>query len=120
MDAIENAAYVSVGRACGFTGLAIFCLMFGMSFEPALAARTGGTLCLAVTFILAFQAYRARMRPFRRTEVWIILRKEDRPPAEIAQKLIGETLRRVYLWFAQSAAIFAFVLLISAIILYLA
>lgn len=117
MDAIENAAYVSVGRACGFAGLAVFCLMFGLSFEPALAARTGGVVCLAVTLILAFYAYRARTRPYKRTELWLILPKDQRPPAGVAQRLIGEALRETYLWFAKQAAIISVVLLASSLAL---
>ena len=71
MEAIENAAYISVGRACGFAALAIFCLMFGLSFDPPLAARTGGLLCLGLTVILGLYALRARSRPYKRTELWL-------------------------------------------------
>lgn len=100
MDAIENAAFVSIGRACGFAGLAIFCLMLAMSVEPVLAARTGGGLYLAVTCILAFYAARARTRPYKRAELWAILAKDERPPARFAQRVIGEVLRETNLWFA--------------------
>ncbi len=117
MDAIENAAYVSVGRACGFAGLAVFCLIFGLSFDPALAARTGGMVCLTVTLILVFYAWRARTRPYKRTEVWLILPKDARPPAGIAQRIIGEILRDTYIWFAKQTAIISMVLLVSAVAL---
>lgn len=117
MDRIENAAYVSVGRACGFAGLAVFCLMFGLSFDPALAARTGGAVCLAVTVILACYAATAPNRPYKRTEVWLILAKDDRPPADIAQRLIGQTLRQTYLWFARQSAIISLVLLTASLAL---
>ena len=120
MDAIENAAYVSVGRACGFSGLAIFCLMFGFAFDPALAARIGGGLCLLVAVILAAYALRARSRPYKRTEVWLMLAKDHRPPAGVAQQLIGEALRQTYIWFARQAAIIAMALLVSSLVLQLA
>ncbi len=119
MEAIENAAYVSVGRACGFAGLAIFCVMFGLSFEPGLAARTGGALCASVAVVLVYRAWRARGRPYKRTEVWMILPREQRPPAVIAQKVIGEALRDAYIWFARSAALISVVLLASAAVLQL-
>ena len=111
MDAIENAAFVSVGRACGFAGLAIFCLMFGLSFEPVLAARTGAALCLSVALILAGYAYRAPTRPYKRTELWLILTKEKRPPPVYAQRVIGGALRETHIWFARRAALISFVLL---------
>jgi hypothetical protein len=120
MDAIDNAAFVSVGRACGFSGLAIFCLMFGLSFDPALAARVGGALCLMVTVILVFYAWRARARPYKRTETWLILAKDKRPPAGIAQQVIGEALRETYVWFARQSTIIAIVLLASSMVLQLA
>ena len=118
MDAIENAAYVSIGRACGFAGLAIFCVMFGLSFDPAYAAQVGGMLCLGTAGILVFRGWTAQTRPNKKTELWIIIAKDDRPPAEIAQRVIGTALREAYLWFAQSAAIIALVLLLSALALH--
>lgn len=117
MDAIENAAFTSVGRACGFSGLAIFCLMFGFAFDPALSARIGGSLCLLVSFILAAYAWRARSRPYKRTETWLILAKEERPPPSVAQQLIGQALRETYTWFARQSAVFAIVLLAASLVL---
>ncbi|MDH3738924.1 MAG: hypothetical protein OER92_07000, partial [Alphaproteobacteria bacterium] len=109
MDAIENAAYISVGRACGFAGLAIFCVIFGLSFEPALAARAGGGLCVALALVLAVYAYRAPTRPYKRTELWLILAKDKRPPAIYAQRVIGNALRETYVWFSRQSAIIAIV-----------
>ena len=117
MDAIRNAAFVSVGRACGFAGLAIFCLMFGLSFDFVLAARTGGGLCLTVTLILAVCALRARSRPYKRTELWVILPKEERPPASFAQRIIGEALRETYLRFARQSIVVAIALLALSVLL---
>lgn len=109
MDAIENAAYVSVGRACGFASLAVFCVVFGLSYEPILAARAGAVLCLLLTAILAVYAHWAPRRPYKRTELWLILAKDKRPPAAVAQEIIGRTLHETYLWFAKQAALVALV-----------
>ena len=117
MVAIENAAYVSIGRACGFAGLAIFCVMLGFAFEPFLASRAGGWLCLATTLVLVFCAAKARTRPYKKTEAWLILSKTERPPASIAQKVIGEILREVYIWHARRAALAAAVLLGASVLL---
>ena len=118
MEAIENAAYVSIGRASGFAGLAIACVMFGFAFDPPLAARIGGILCLGFTVILASYALRAKDRPYKRTELWLILHKQERPPARIAQKVIGSILRETYLWFAKQAAIISVVLLAASMLLH--
>ena len=120
MDQIENAAYVSVGRACGFAGLAIFCLLAGLSFDPVLATETGGKACLVVTAVLVVKALWAPYQPYERTELWLILPKDHKPPENVAQKLIGTTLRHTYVWFAQQAAAIAAILLVAAIVLQLA
>ncbi len=104
MNYIQHAAFVSVGRGCAFAGLAVFVMMAGLSFDPLLAARTAGYGCLIITVVLVLNAMRARYRPFKRTETWIILPKDKRPPEAVAQRLVGETLRETYLWFAQQGA----------------
>lgn len=116
MDAIENSAYVSVGRACGFAGLAIFCVIFGLSFDPVLASRTGAGLCLGLAVVLLAYAHRAPMRNYKRTELWLILAKEQRPPAAYAQRVIGNALHGTYLWFAKQATIIGIVLLALSVI----
>lgn len=117
MQAIEYAAYISVGRGCAFAGLAVLCVMLGLSFEPVLAAQIGGVLCLAVAVILIAFAYAARTRNYKHTEVWLILPKDHRPPESIAQKVIGGALRETYLWFAQQALLFAVGLLAASLTL---
>jgi hypothetical protein len=117
MVAIEDAAYISIGRACGFAGLAIFCVMLGLAFEPFMATRAGDWLSLATTLVLAFYAARARTRPYKKTEAWLILPKAERPPAGIAQRVMGETLREAYFWHARQAALVSAVLLGTSAVL---
>lgn len=114
---IENAAYVSVGRACGFAGLAIFCVVVGLSFDASLAALVGGKLSIMLCAVLLIFARRAPSRNYKKTETWLILKRGDRPQSDVAQRLIGETLRNVYLWFAQQVAVITIVFSLSAVIL---
>ena len=102
---VQNAAFVSVGRACGFAGLAVLCVVLGLSYEPALAARTGGFMSLVICLILLFRAWRVQRQPYKRTETWLILRKDDRPRAEVAQRLVSTALKEAYLFFAQKASV---------------
>ncbi len=111
MDAIERAAFVSVARACGFAWLGIFCIAFSLSFEPPLAAFSGGILCLIVSLILIFYAVRARRRPYKKTELWLILPKENRPEPAVAQQVIGGVLRDTYFRFARQAVVFSVIFL---------
>lgn len=120
MDTLRNAAYVVAGRACGLAGVAIFFLMFAFAFDPALAARIGGGVCLLVTVILVLYALTARHRRYDHTELWGMLGKENRPPADIAQEVIGEALRESYFWYARQAALYSIALLVISIILQIA
>jgi len=104
MTAVEQAAYISVGRACGFAGLGILCFMVGLSFEPELSAKCGGTLLLLMTVILVFRGLTALTRPYKRTEAWLMLDDAHRPAPGAAQLVIGEALRNAYLWYAQYCA----------------
>ncbi|WNK00249.1 hypothetical protein L2D14_02215 [Thalassospiraceae bacterium LMO-JJ14] len=117
MEAIENAAFVSVGRAAGFAGLAIFTLMMGLSFDPPLATRTGGLIGMGLVAILVLYGWRAVRHPYRRTEAWLILPKDRRPPEGIAQRIIGRTLRETAYWFAARAAAISSFLLVSSVAL---
>lgn len=114
MNVIENAAFISVGRACGFGGFAILLLMAGLSFDPPMATRTGGMLCLGTAFILSVYAVWAPRRPYKRTELWMLLAKDYRPPAEIAQRVVGEVLRVTYISFAKQAVGLAAILLVMS------
>jgi len=107
MDAIEEAAFICVGRACAFAWLAGICLMFAFSFKPPLAAFIGGLVALAATAVLLLEAFRAPRKPYKRTELWGVLKEDQRPPAAIAQQVIGRVLREKHLYFAQLAAKYA-------------
>ncbi|MDX2259629.1 MAG: hypothetical protein NW205_12030 [Hyphomicrobiaceae bacterium] len=120
MEFIERAAMVSVSRGCGFGGLAIFCFMVGLSPHPQISTTTGGVLCIFMAAVLVLLAFQARSYPYKRTEVWLLLAEEHRPPSPVAQKLIGTVLRDTCLRFAQHALVFAMALLtLSTVIRFL-
>jgi hypothetical protein len=93
MEHVQSSAQISVARGAGFGLLAIFCTMVGLSGTPVLALKTGGLLCLLACFILLLKAHRSARRPYRRTEVWLMLPDEQRPPPPIAQQVIGAAIR---------------------------
>lgn len=100
MDEIRRVAFETVFRACGFGSLTIFCIMIGLSFEPLIAFQTGGTLTLMMVGILGFKAQEALTKPYRRTEMWLYLPKEQRPPEASAQQTTSMVMRETYLMFA--------------------
>jgi hypothetical protein len=100
MENMRRIAYETVLRACGFACLAIFCVMIGMSFMPKAAFQAGGFLTTLMCAVLMLKAYEARTKDYRRTEMWLYLEKDQRPPAAYAQWASATVLRETYLRFA--------------------
>ncbi len=120
MEELRKVAFQSIGRACGFAGLAIFCTLVGLSYEPLMAARAGGILMTLMTLVLLFKSHRALSQDYRRTEMWIMLDHDRRPPEAYAQWAASTVLRDAYLWFAQYSAGVAIVFWVIALALSLA
>ena len=116
MDEMSRIAYETVLRACGFASLAIFCVMIGLSFLPRSAFQAGGFLSLTMTLVLIFKAREARTKDHRRTEMWLYLPKESRPPQALAQMMISSLMRETYLSFARWTAIISIVMWTIALI----
>jgi hypothetical protein len=101
---LRRVAFETVLRACAFASLAIFCVMVGMSFMPRLAFQAGGVLTMLMTVILIFKAREALTKNYRRTEMWLYLPKDQRPPESYAQWATSTILHETYLTFAQWTA----------------
>ncbi|MDP2409383.1 MAG: hypothetical protein Q8M26_03760 [Pseudolabrys sp.] len=97
---MRKVAFATVQRACLFGTLAIFCTMVGMSFQAQLAFQTGGTLTMLMALILIYKAREALTKDYRRTEMWLYLPKDFRPPEAYAQWASSTVLRDTYLTFA--------------------
>ena len=115
MEHIRRVAYETVLRACGFASLAIFCVMTGMSFMPRLAFQAGGFFTTIMAFILILKAHEARTKDHRRTEMWLYLDKDERPPAPYAQWACATVLRETYLTFALWTSLISIALWILAL-----
>jgi cell division protein FtsW (lipid II flippase) len=103
MQQVERAAEASVARGCGFAALAIACTLIGFAHDPLALLRASALLVTGLAAVLYLQAVRARGRPYKRTETWLMLDPADRPPAEIAQRTVGIALEDVYHRFARVA-----------------
>jgi hypothetical protein len=97
---MRRIAFETVLRACGFGSLTIFCVMIGLSFEPRIAFQTGGVLTLVMTGVLIYKAQEALTKNHRKTEMWLYLPKELRPPEGSAQQTTSLIMRETYLTFA--------------------
>lgn len=97
---MRRVAYETVLRACGFASLGIFCVMTGLSFDPRLAFQAGGFLTTIMAFILILKSREALTKDYRRTEMWLYIDKNFRPPEAYAQWASSTILRDTYLTFA--------------------
>jgi hypothetical protein len=120
MERMRRIAFQTVQRACLFGALAIFCLMVGLSYEPRLAFKAGGTMTIVMAGILMYKAYEAHTKPYRKTEMWIYLPKELRPPEAYAQRVSATVLRETYLNFALWTSAVAIAMWAIALVLALA
>jgi hypothetical protein len=117
MGKLQQVAFVSVGRAVGFSGFAIFTVMVGLSFEPILALRSGGVLILILLAALLLKAQRTPFADYRRTEAWLLLDRGDRPDERLAGRVLSAALREAYLWFARWTAGVAAIIWAGAVVL---
>src|SRR5712691_43178 len=117
MEHIRRIAFETVLRACLFASLAIFCVMIGMSFMPRLAFQAGGFLTTIMSAVLILKAYEARTKDYRRTEMWLYLEKDQRPPATYAQWASATVLRETYLTFALWTSVISIVMWVIALAL---
>ena len=100
MSPVQHHAFVVVGRACGFAGLGIMTMMVGLSYDPLLCARSGAILASMMYVVLRYRAMRAYRIDPRRSEVWMLLDAAERPPGELAPRLIRDAYRRALLRYA--------------------
>ncbi len=115
MEEMRKAAFESVSRGCAFGFLAIACVMMGMVYEPSLIFQSGGILTLIMTLILMLKSRQALTRDYKRTEMWLLLPKDFRPPEAYAQWAASTVLRDAYLTFAQYTALASIVMWILAL-----
>jgi hypothetical protein len=100
MEEMRRIAFETVQRACLFGSLTIFCVMVGFSFEPRLAFQAGGTLTMLMAGVLIYKAREALTKDYKKTEMWLYIEKDFRPPEAYAQWASSTVLRDTYLTFA--------------------
>ena len=112
---IERLAELSVARGCGFALIGIVTTMTGLSAEPALAFKAGGILTLLTCAVLLLKAFNALGRPYKRTEVWIMLNPDERPPEDVAPRMVAEARRSILLRWTERSAWISAALLTGAV-----
>ncbi len=101
MEKLHEIATFCVGRAVLFASLAIFCVMFSFSFNPAWAFRAGAIMALGLAGILVIKATLAGSQRPKKTEVWMYLDEKSRPTTDHAERYFAGVMREVYASFAK-------------------
>ena len=104
---VDACALLSIARGCGFAALATCCGMVSLAFDPAAAFKFGGYSGLLACSVLLLKAYRSPAVAYKRTETWLILPEEYRPPEPVAQLIIGRARQRALYVFARVTAGFS-------------
>ena len=117
LEVVEKLAEFSVARACGFAMLAILVTIVGLVDQPSLALKTGAVLSLLTSMILLLKAALAESKPHRSTELWLLLKPDERPHEAVAQRIIALALREAFLRFALYFASGAAAMLASLLLL---
>lgn len=104
IERIEELARLSVGRACMFAALAGWVMVFGLIAWPVLAMKSAAIAAALAMAILALKGLQAGRRSYKKSETWILLRKQHDLPEEVAEKVIPEILQRIFWRYATYAA----------------
>jgi hypothetical protein len=115
MEHMRRVAFETVLRACLFGFLAIVCIMVGLSFNARSSFQAGGILTTLMAVILILKSREALTKDYRKTEMWLYLDKDYRPPEAYAQWASSTVLRDTYLTFAMWTSGVAIVMWVLAL-----
>jgi hypothetical protein len=115
MEELRKLAFFTVAKGTAFGLLAIFLVMLGFSAAPGVSLRAGGFLALLMTLILIAKAWSAPRADYRRTEMWLLLPRHQRPAEAHARWAVTTVLHDAYMTFAMRSAALAAGLLAGAL-----
>ena len=120
MEELRRLAFFTVAKGSAFGLLAIFLVMLGFSAAPGFSLRAGGLLALLMSMILLTKAWGAPRADHRRTEMWLLLPRHQRPAEAHAHWAVTTVLHDAYNTFAMHSAALAAALLAAALAMSLA
>ena len=117
-----DADVIKHARMCVERGVG--CLCVRPSDVKLAAEQVKDTGCI-VAAVIGFphgcnlpqvKALEARWKSYRRTEMWLYLDKEQRPPPAVAQQMTSAVLRETYLTFAMWTSLVAAAMWVLALV----
>ena len=114
-ETIERLTLISISRGVGFAALGVLCLMVGFAADFVNVLRAGGIGTLLITIVLYFKAQNTSPASYKRTEVWIMLNPDERPPEDVAPRMVAEARRSILLRWTERSAWISAALLTGAV-----
>ncbi len=118
-DTIRRLADLSIARGCGFAALGLACVMISLAGNLPRVFEAGGFGALLLSCVMIVKAQSARADNYKRTEVWIMLEKSERPPEALAADWITRARKAALLTWAYRMAWAAIAMLSLALVLIL-
>ena len=117
MEMIRLRAFQSAARDCALAALAALALMYHWAGEPLLAMKAGGIGFALVAVFMVLRAVQNAMQDVEYNEIWINLKRDERPPRAVAKRLICSASRQAcytFGWYAAGVSISLWALTIGA------
>lgn len=104
---LERLADLAVARGVGFAALAILMVVLGLMGDLRLALRSGAAMFALSAAVLMLKARLAPTRPYRRTELWLMLEAPPEAPGPVLQRMFGQAMRAAFERWTRRAALAA-------------
>jgi len=110
-DTIRRLADLSIRRGCGFVLLGTCCIMVGLAHDFAASIKSAAVVVGMAAVVMVGKGMNAQRRPYRDTELWLLLDPRPAPSDPLVQRKIGQVLTDRYYWHARLAGYVASVLM---------
>ena len=110
MERLEAMADLVIRRAVGFAGLAIVLVVLSLSFQLALALRSGAILVTLVWLILLLKLAYVPSQNMRQSEIWLMVAERHSPDALSMQAAMRTAFAARLRWHADRIGAFAMTL----------
>ena len=120
MERLEAMADLVIRRAIGFAGLAIVLVVLSLSFQLALALRSGAILVTLLWLIVLLKLVYVPSQDMRHSELWLMVAERHSPDALPMQAAMRMAFAARLRWHADRIGVFAislwgFYLLVSIV-----
>lgn len=102
-DTVRRLADLSIRRGCGFVLLGTSCIMVGLAHDFAASIQSAAVVVGMAAVVMVGKGMNARRRPYRDTELWLLLEPRPAPSDPLVQRRIGQVLTERYYWHARLA-----------------